>query len=704
MTQPDGLTFRPILRDHLQIMNVNRFVCFCVVAALSTQPLRAQVPPDSVRRDVIRVGEVSVQSARAVTTAGGASALEVQLDSLALPPAPTLEQVLRELPLVQVRTNSRGEAQFSLRGSGSDARQVAVLMDGVPLNLGWDARADLSVLPATAATSLTLVRGLPSVLHGPNVLGGVLEVGVGHHPGRWMPPRSTEVSAGIESTGAYSAAAALARPTQLGSGQFAVRAGAGYRHRPGQALADGVVQPQPDHELRTNTDLLHRDGFLALRYLHDDGAWATLASSAFTAERGIPTELHSGSPRYWRYPHVSRSVAVLSGGTGDRDTPFGGRGDLEASVGVDVGRTEIVAYETGDYVQPSDHEAGDDVTLTLRLLGDHTLGAAGDLRGAFTFADIRHDEELRGAAAASAQTNRYRQHIWSLGGEAGWSVVLPRGPLERLRISAGGALDGAATPESGDKPTLGTLHDWGGRIGVSAPTDDGRLLAHAGLSRRARFPALRELYSGALGRFEPNPSLRPELLVAAEAGLTARVDAGEVQVVGFYRSLRDAIERVTLPTTGRFQRVNRGEARSAGVELMGSTRIGMLDLAGDVTIQRVRLFEEAVAADGHPEYQPDVTAGVTAGLRLPGDVRGTGTARHVGAQYCADPNQPGEMRLRASTRFDADASRALRLRPAGALSRLEVTAAIDNIGDAAVYDQCGLPQPGRTLRLQLRAR
>ena len=39
-----------------------------------------------------------------------------------------------------------------------------------------------------------------------------------------------------------------------------------------------------------------------------------------------------------------------------------------------------------------------------------------------------------------------------------------------------------------------------------------------GLSRRGRFPSLRELYSGALGRFEPNPDLRSETLLGAEAG------------------------------------------------------------------------------------------------------------------------------------------------------------------------------------------
>jgi iron complex outermembrane recepter protein len=669
-------------------------LCLCSCALYAADGA-GQVRPDSLREQVIRVGTIAVQATRAVTTAGGASALEVRLDSLVLAPAPTLEQVLRALPLVQVRTNSRGEAQFSLRGSGSDARQVAVLLDGIPLNLGWDARADLSVLPVTAATSLTLVRGLPSLLHGPNVLGGVVEVGVGHHPGHWMPPQSAEVSAGIESTGAYSATASFAQPIRLGRGDFAVRAGAGYRDRPGFALARGIGQPDAADDLRTNTDLVHRDGFIALRYLSDNDAWATLAASSFTAERGIPAELHTTAPRYWRYPYVSRTIAVVSGGTGHHRTPFGGRGDIEASIGVDVGRTDIVAYASGEYDDPIDTEQGDDVTLTLRLLADHTLGDRGDLGMAFMFADIRHDELLSRTVA-----NAYRQRIWSLAAETGWSVgdiILPN-----VRVSVGAALDGADTPASGDKPPLGSLTDWGGRLGATSAVANGTVLLHAGVSRRARFPALRELYSGALGRFAPNPALRPERLIAAEAGATRRLGTGEVQLVGFYRSLRDAIERVALQDS-RFQRLNRGEARSYGVELLATSHVGPFSIGGDLTFQRVRLFDGG-AVTGRPEYQPNVLAGLNVRATLPYHLRAGMAARYIGTQYCADPDAAGELRLAGSSRLDVDATRAFRVTPSGPLSRLDVSAAIDNIADAAIYDQCGLPQPGRTLRLQIRMR
>lgn len=79
---------------------------------------------DTTRTDstVFRVPAIQVVATRPVTTVGGSSAIEVRVDSLSLPAAPMLEQVLREIPTLHVRTNSRGEAELSVRGS--ESRQV----------------------------------------------------------------------------------------------------------------------------------------------------------------------------------------------------------------------------------------------------------------------------------------------------------------------------------------------------------------------------------------------------------------------------------------------------------------------------------------------------------------------------------------------------------------------------------------------------
>ena len=171
-------------------MGWTRWVVGATGALVLGAPAGAQ-QRDTVRTDtmVFRIEEIRVQARRPVTTVGGASAIEVTVDSLGLSAAPTVEEVLREIPSVHVRTNSRGESEISVRGS--ESRQVALLVDGVPISLGWDARTDVSVLPAAAAHEVTLVRGLSSILHGPNVLGGVVEMKVPESPGRTFKPKVT---------------------------------------------------------------------------------------------------------------------------------------------------------------------------------------------------------------------------------------------------------------------------------------------------------------------------------------------------------------------------------------------------------------------------------------------------------------------------------------------------------------------------------
>ncbi|MCH7858021.1 MAG: hypothetical protein IIB37_14825, partial [Gemmatimonadetes bacterium] len=65
---------------------------------------------DSLRADtlsnftsVFRLDELEVVAPRTLTATGGVGAIEIRLDSLASVPVPTLEQALREMPLVRVR-------------------------------------------------------------------------------------------------------------------------------------------------------------------------------------------------------------------------------------------------------------------------------------------------------------------------------------------------------------------------------------------------------------------------------------------------------------------------------------------------------------------------------------------------------------------------------------------------------------------------
>ncbi len=666
-----ALVFWPLLPDEL-------------VAQADTLPR-----PDTT---VFEVEGLTVWARQPVITVGGASAVRVAVDSLRLPPAAATEEILRQIPALHVRTNSRGEAELSVRGS--ESRQAAVLLDGVPLTLGWDGRTDVSVLPATAIENVEFVRGLSTMLYGPNVLGGVLELSLGRASDVAQAARST-AAVGIDHLGGFGATATTSQPFGIGAGRARVRAGAGYRDTPGVPLARGVVEPlpAPSADLRLNTDVRNLDAFLAFRVEGDGGAWGSFSAVASRGERGIAAELGAEQPRFWRYPTLSRTIFVTSGGTGFRDTPLG-QGDVEASVGVDLGRTEIRSYASRAYEEVVGSEDGDDRTLTLRVLGDHTLGARTDLRASATFADVSHDAVVDGDAAS------YRQRLFGLGAETIARLLEnPDGAVQSLRLAFGGAYDRAATPETGGLEALGTLHDWGARVGLAALVNGGGTMIHAGMSRRGRFPSLRETYSEALNRFVPNPDLTAEHLVAVEAGVTTRLGRGELQLVGFRNDLSDAIRRITLPD-GRRMRVNSDELTSSGVEVLFSQSAGSLGFGGDLTLQTVRLRDAAAESSTEPENLPERVGRVWARYVLPGDAWVLGEGEYTGSQFCQDPDTGRDVELDAGTLLDASIGKVWRA--AGGGRGIDASISGSNLADARLYDQCGLPRPGRLIRIQVR--
>ncbi len=627
---------------------------------------------------------------RPAATPGGVSAVEVRPDSMRLEAAPTLDDVFRELPLLYVRTNSRGESELSARGS--ESRQVAVLVDGVPITLAWDARADASVITAAAVQELSYVRGVSSLLQGPNVLGGVIDIKSGHS---LIQPEhaSYTLSMGVDHVGGFRSAARFTMPFLCARGSWVFRGGAGFRDSPGQPLARGVDErPATDDALRLNTDSRITDGFISLRYIAGGGAWLAFSGSRFSGERGIAAEL--GIPdenaRFWRYPKISRTLAVLSTGTGDRPSPLGGYGGLEGRVGVDVGRTDIDSYTSPTYSDLESFEDGEDRTLTFRALGNHTLGPRADLRGAFTLADIRHDEFLQEGDA------RYRQRLWSLGAETNVRLIERRGGTKTCRLALGGVYDVGETPESGGREPLGRISAWGGRAGVTVGVGGGVLQMHAGLSRRSRFPALRELYSGALDRFAPNPGLDPERLTTFEGGATAEVAGGEVQAVLFHNQLSDAVVRIRTPEPDdRFMRVNRDEIASTGIELFYSRKWERLSLSGNLTAQSVEVTDTEARVTNRPENLPETFGDLRALARLGRGFTGSILARYTGEQFAIDPETGEDTRLDGETSLDLEISRVWG-------SRLETTLAVDNVTDSAIYEQVGLPRPGRTVRFKLR--
>jgi iron complex outermembrane receptor protein len=239
-------------------------------------------------------------------------------------------------------------------------------------------------------------------------------------------------------------------------------------------------------------------------------------------------------------------------------------------------------------------------------------------------------------------------------------------------------------------------------IPVTQLLGEGNFLLHGGVSRRVRFPALRELYSGALGRFEVNPALNPEVLFVGELGVTGQLGGLEAQAVGFFQRLSDAIVRVSLGD-GRLQRQNREIIRSLGLEILASYSWTRFTLAGDLTIKDVTQEDPSEpVGQREPEYQPWIAGGLGLKAVLGSGFWASGRVEHLGPRYCVHPDFDRDLRLGADTWANVELGYGFNLGSSYSGRRMELLAGVTNSTDAIAYDQCGLPQPGRRLLLQMR--
>lgn len=660
-----------------------------------------------------RIEPITVRGARAPSVTGGATAVTIRPDSLPVPlaPAPHIGEVLRQTAFVLVRQNSRGEMEIGVRGS--DSRQAAVLLDGLPLTVGWDSRTDPSLIPTTGVEQIVVVRGLATLLGGANTLGGVIRMDLNGPLSRRTPRTTTlQLGLGVDQFASRVLSANVARTSDVAGGTLRVRSGITHRQRDGFALptfglGDGLTGGTADagspqnRALRTNTDQRQLDGYVTVRYDHRSGAFAGVTGTGYDTERGVAPEQHIQSPRFWRYPTQTRTLGMLTAGTGLRRTPFG-YGSVQASVGRSDQTIDIESFTDRSYRTLGTRELGDEVSEMYRVAANHSLPRNAQLRVAATGSRVQYDETLD-AQRPTAQATRYEQRLGSVGAELDVPIHA------RLLVSGGLVLDESTTPQSGGRASLGRLSRTGWRLGTTLRVNDGVRL-HASASERARFAALRELYSGALNRFDPNPLLRPERLLGIESGLT--LDGGvfadhgvQLQVVGFHHRLDDAVVRVTLPNR-LFRRINRDEIRSAGVELLAAwtpRALGGTTISGDATLQRIRVYDRTITSDAgnerRAEHNPERRASLAVTTPAMAGIRASLMARHTGAQFCQHPDLGRQVQLAAQTIGDAALTRSFTLRASGLLRRLTTLVAIDNLGDRAVYDQCGLPQAGRTLRV-----
>ena len=636
----------------------------------------AQAPADSLQE--YDLGEVVV-GAGAEVRVTPSTLQRIPLAAVDRLDAVAMDRAVRLIPAAHVQTNSRGETLVYLRAAGE--RQVALFFDGALLNVPWDNRIDLGLLPSGVVGGITVAKGVPSVLWGANVLGGAVNV----------------VSRGLRAEGAFTEATLQGGSyefrrgvlTHLGRrGALSYVGSVGYARRNGYAVPDdldaaGLRFSQPAGGVRTNTDARLTNGFGRVAYEVSDRTRVGVSVLHVDGEKGVAPEGHldpaADRVRFWRYPDWRLSMLILSGeaGLGEATSVWG------AAWGSRFAQT-IAGYEGVAYDRIASEQDDEDLTLggrailqrrfapvTLRL-GLNALASTHEQQ------DVDVEESLR--IAAPVQT--YRQGLYSVGLEA------ETAPLARLTLTGGVSLDALTTPETGDKPARDPFVDYGATAGAVYRLDDAWAL-NASVGRKTRFPTLRELFGEALDRFLVNPDLRPEASLLAEAGFRHEGERLSGEVTAFLNRTDDTIDQRRLED-GRRQRINLGGSRIYGVEIAGAVRpLRRVRLDAHLTLMRVRglgAAGETTRLSEKPEAIGRLAVTYNPGL----GPNATTEAVYSGVAFSPD-GLASFARLDPAFVLNVRVGYRLAVRDVS----VELFARVDNLTDAVVLPQLGLPGPGR---------
>ena len=648
-----------------------------LAAGLTTGPVGAATGPAPADSLVVDLPDLVVQAGETAPPPPDRTRLDTT--TLDLHGGGSLAELGAILPSVRVSENSRGDRHLMVRGAPE--RHVQTFLDGIPLNLPWDERVDLATVPAIGLGGIEGRRGLTTLLDGPAALAGSV---------RLLPPTLrgdrpvTRLSLGVGQNGLGRADVLHQRRATdwnlLGAGSWLARDS--WPLPAGQTETDGQAQ-------RANSDL--RQYALMLRAARPVGTTGRLSllATAWTGEKGVPAEQHLGQDaRFWRYPVRERA---LLGAALQLPLDEAGDWDLGATLSADFFHQEIDPRGPDGWDLPlqdgQDYEKNFDRTGYARLRLTRWWGERANLAVQGSARYSHHRESI----SVGGGTTAYAQLLTSLVAEGEFQ------PADFWTVRAGAGWDQGATPESGDKPGKGADHTPALNLRLTRDLNaDWSLFAAA--SRRSRFPALRELYSGALGRFVLNPDLKPERQDQVEAGLTTRSGRWSLTGAAFVSWLHDGIEKEALPGPDRqFQRVNRTRIRVPGLEVIAAMDLGR-DLA--LQVQHTILAARVDTGDGYdtpaedrPDYQSLLAMtwrpASGPGLLLEADVTGPRSSADATAATGLSRLPAGVVwNLVLSWRWWAGA---------GLATEIEAQLRAANLFDQSVYYQTGLPEPGRVL-------
>ena len=602
--------------------------------------------------------------------------------------AAVVADLARLIPAAHIQTNSRGETLVYLRNGGE--RQVGVFFEGALLNIPWDNRVDMSLIPASVVGGVSVAKGVPPVEYGTNVLGGAVNL-----TARTLNTlrSQTELLSRVGTQGRVEGSA-----THRGrSGRVIYTGSVAYTKTDGFSIPSGADLPfsqSPGSDTRTNTDSRVTNLFASGTYDFDRSR-VGVSVLHMDAEKGIAAESHldpaASRVRFWRYPRWRSTMVILNG-----QSFSGGRTGWKGAAWVNAFAQEIESYQSAAYQTVDERQNDDDFTLGTRLTLSQSLGTGlakfsfNGLTSTHKQRDVELDASGNRDPSQTFPQLEFQQHIFSVGAEYGFNPILP------LTITFGASFDAMVTPKTGDKPDRDPSTDYSVTIGALYDAGDGWFVRGAA-GRKTRFPTMRELFGEALNRFQLNPNLGSESSLLAEVGLGYNGVTFSGEIIPFGTFTSGTIDQESISVVGeprpRRQRINLEGSRVLGIELVGTASVNQnVTVEGYLTLMDI--YVQQTAPDDPDKLSEKPAALGRVAVSYFGE-QGTGfmvESVYTGRAYSLNDNNQF-VPLETSLTFNVRVSQRIDLAPRS----IELFLRADNVTDEVVLPQLGLPATGRTV-------
>ena len=563
-------------------------------------------------------------------------------------------------PGIYASVSSKNEAQLSIRGF--DQRQISVMIDGAPIYIPYDGSFDLNAIQLAGFNKISITKNNSSILYGPNSLGGSINL-VSEYP---VKPFSANF---IYQNGSSQ---------NLTIGLNGILDNFYWNAAFGLSESDGFNLPKDfsataneDGEKRDNSSYDAKSGMIKVGANLFEKLNLAFALNYIDNKKDVPVNVYTTRPRYWRYPEWNKTLGNIMFGL-TTSSSF----TLKGNFFYEKFKNVLDSYDDSTYTTQTRryafHSTYDENSYGLDLSSYIISKFLPLTKIIFLYKRDTHQQQ----GNYGLPFEKYEAEIITAGVEEEFS------PLDKLKAVIGISYDRMNPLFADDSPLRSSSSFLNGNIGLSYYLNE-NLKLYSIVSRRSRFPTLKEFYSDLLGSYEPNPDLSAEQSYNYEVGATSEFSGLNISTAVFYSDLRDLIQIVVLADNNR-QYQNIASAEFKGIELELRYNFLFVNAAMNYTY----LSSKNVSNGTDLPYRPAHALNFLLNKSYRFGFEWNFELSYISTLYSYNTDN-GEL-IRLSDYLLLNAKIAYRL-----FSDYSIYFRVNNITDQLYESEYGLPQPGR---------